>query len=44
MNALAKGVTVFYTGAQPKDDAPSILNFVVHHRLGGGLSMAVIIW
>ncbi|MCB0167433.1 MAG: ABC transporter permease [Anaerolineae bacterium] len=44
MNALVKGVTVFYTGAQPKGDAPSILNFVVHHRLGGGLSMAVIIW
>ena len=44
MNALAKGVTVFYTGAQPKGDAPGILNFVVHHRLGNGLSMAVIIW
>jgi len=44
MNALAKGVTVFYTGAQPKGDAPSILNFVVHHQLGGGLTMAVIIW
>jgi len=44
MNALVKGVTVFYTGAQPKGDAPSILNFVVHYRLGGGLSMAVIIW
>lgn len=44
MNALVKGVTVFYTGAQPKGDAPSILNFVVHYRLGGGVSMAVIIW
>ncbi len=44
MNALVKGVTVFYTGAQPKGDAPSFLNFVVHHRLWGGLSMAVIIW
>jgi ribose transport system permease protein len=44
LNALVKGVTVFYTGAQPKGDAPSFLNYIVHHRLGGGLSMAVIIW
>lgn len=44
MNALVKGVTVFYTGAQPKGDAPSFLNYIVHHRLGGGVSMAVIIW
>jgi ribose transport system permease protein len=44
MNALVKGIAVFYTGAQPKGDAPSFLNYVVHHRLGGGLSMAVIIW
>jgi ribose transport system permease protein len=44
MNALVKGVTVFYTGAQPKGDAPSFLNYIVHHRIGGGVSMAVIIW
>lgn len=44
MNALVKGVTVFYTGAQPKGDAPSFLNYIVHHRIGGGISMAVIIW
>lgn len=44
MNALVKGVTVFYTGAQPKGDAPSFLNYIVHHRIGGGVSMAVVIW
>jgi len=44
MNALVKGVTVFYTGAQPKGDAPSALNFVVHHRFGGTISLTVIIW
>jgi ribose transport system permease protein len=44
MNALVKGVTILYTGAQPKGDAPPLLNFIVHHRLGGGLSLVVVIW
>lgn len=44
MNALVKGVTILYTGAQPKGDAPPLLNFVVHQRLGGSISLIVIFW
>ena len=44
MNALVKGVTILYNGAQPKGDTPPLLNFVVHHRFGGSLSLVVVIW
>jgi ribose transport system permease protein len=44
MNALVKGVTILYTGAQPKGDTPPLLNFVVHYRFGESLSLVVVIW
>jgi len=44
MNAVVKGVTVLYTSAQPKGEAPQALNFVVHHKLAGALPMAVLVW
>ena len=44
MNAVVKGATILYTSAQPKGEAPEALNFLVHHKLGGLLPMAVLVW
>ncbi len=44
MDAVVKGVTVLYTGAQPKGESPEMLNLIVHHKIGGILPSAVLVW
>ncbi len=44
MDAVVKGVTVLYTGAQPKGESPELLNLIVHHKVWGGLPSVVLVW
>ena len=44
MDAVVKGLTILYTGAQPKGEAPEMLNFIVHHKIGGLVPSAVVVW
>ena len=44
MDAVVKGVTILYTGAQPKGESPELLNLLVHHKIGGVLPSVVLVW